>query len=118
MCSIINAISVQFCILLRRMRLTGTTRLNRNWSCCFLPAHHVNASGPFSVRLLIFTEKQIFDFDGNDIEHTKEVANGLYQHIPNVFSAHDPQELSYSLEKLYRENREAFLAFYEEEKGK
>ncbi len=81
-------------------------------------AHHVNASGPFSVRLLIFTEKQIFDFDGNDIEHTKEVANGLYQHIPNVFSAYDPQELSYSLEKLYRENREAFLAFCEEEKGK
>lgn len=29
--------------------------------------------GPYYVRLLIFTEKKLMDFDGNDIEHTKEI---------------------------------------------
>lgn len=74
--------------------------------------------GPFYVRLLIFTENKIFDFDGNDIEHTKEIANSLYQYIPNVFREYDPQELSYSLEKLYQENYVEFLAFYKKEKSK
>ncbi len=95
-------------------QITAIPRSKIYWLC----AQVGYKGGPFYVRLLIFTEKQIFDFDGNDIEHTKKVANGLYQYIPNVFSAYDPQELSYSLEKLYRENREAFLAFYEEEKEK
>lgn len=73
--------------------------------------------GPYYVRLLIFTERKLIDFDGNDIEHTKKIASDLYQYIPNVFSQYDPQELSYTLEKLFNENPEKFLAFYEQEKS-
>ena len=39
------------------------------------------------------------------IFHDKD---GLYQYIPNVFSKYDAQELYYSLEKLFRENRDEF----------
>lgn len=41
--------------------------------------------GPYYVRLLIFTEKKLIDFDGNDIEHMEEVAENIYRYIPNVF---------------------------------
>lgn len=73
--------------------------------------------GPFYVRLLIFTEKKVLFFDGNDVECIKEIADGLYQYIPNVFSKYDPQELSYSLEQLFKENRAGFLEFYKKEKS-
>lgn len=94
----------------------GVTAIPRDkiyWIC----AQVGYKGGPFYVRLLIFTENKIFDFDGNDIDHTKEIADGLYQYIPNVFHKYDPQELSYSLEKLFQENRAEFLRFYEEEKN-
>lgn len=73
--------------------------------------------GPYYVRLLIFTEKGLIDFDGNDIEHTKKIADDLYRYIPNVFSQHDPQELSYGLEKLFKENPAKFLEIYEQAKN-
>lgn len=95
-------------------QITAIPRGKIYWIC----AQVGYKGGPFYVRLLIFTEQKIFDFDGNDIEHTKEIANGLYQYIPNAFREYDPQELSYLLEKLYQENRAGFLAFYEEEKRK
>lgn len=93
-------------------RVTAIPRDKILWLC----AQVGYKGGPFYVRLLIFTEKKLFDFDGNDIEHTKEIANKLYQYIPNVFSKYDPQELSYSLEKLHKENRAGFMEFYKEEK--
>ena len=46
------------------------------------------------------------------IFHDKD---GLYQYIPNVFAKYDAQELSYSLEKLFRENRDEFWKFYQKE---
>lgn len=72
--------------------------------------------GPYYVRLLIFTERKLIDFDGNDIEHTQKIASDLYQYIPNVFSQYDPQELSHILEKLYKENPAKFFEFYEQER--
>lgn len=74
--------------------------------------------GPYYVRLLIFTEKKLIDFDGNDIDHTIEIAENIYQYIPNVFKDHDSQDLPYALEKLYKENRTEFMRLYEEEKQK
>ena len=71
--------------------------------------------GPFYVRLLLFTEEQILFFEGNDVDRIKEIADGLYQYIPNVFAKYDAQELSYSLEKLFRENRDEFWKFYQKE---
>ncbi|MCM1257668.1 MAG: hypothetical protein NC307_07420 [Roseburia sp.] len=73
--------------------------------------------GPYYVRLLIFTENKLIDYDGNDIDHTIKTANDLYQYIPNVFSQYDPQELSHTLEHLFKENHEKFLEFYEQEKN-
>ena len=73
--------------------------------------------GPYYVRLLIFTEKKLIDFDGNDIEHTQRIASDLYQYIPNVFSQYDPQELSHKLEQLFNENPAKFLEFYEQERN-
>lgn len=81
------------------------------WLC----AQAGRKGGPFYARLLIFTEEKILFFDGNDIERIKEIADGLYQYIPNVFAKYDAQELSYSLEKLFRENQEEFWDFYQNE---
>ena len=93
-------------------RVTAIPRDKILWLC----AQTGYKGGPFYVRILVFTEKNIFDFGGNDIEHTKEIANDLYQYIPNVFHKYDPQELSYSLEKLFRENHDGFMEYYKEAK--
>lgn len=74
------------------------------------------------MRLLIFTEKKLIDFDGNDIEHTEEVAENIYRYIPNVFEDYAAQSgiknFPQVMEKLYKENRAEFVRFYEEEKQK
>lgn len=76
-------------------------------------------SSSFIVRLLIFTEaKTSFYMDGVDVTHVKEIADKLYQYIPNVFSEYDPFVLSYELEKLFDKNRAEFIKFYENEKRK
>ena len=73
----------------------------------------------FIVRLLIFTEaKTSFYMEGTDVTHVKEIADKLYQYIPNVFSEYDPFTLSYELEKLFDKNRAEFIKFYENEKEK
>lgn len=76
--------------------------------------------GPYYVRLLIFTEKKLIDFDGNDMEHMKEVEENIYRYIPNVFKDYSERDdvvsLPHVLEKLYMENRAEFMRLYEEEK--
>lgn len=87
---------------------------------CWICAQTGYKGGPYYVRLLIFTEKKLIDFDGNDIEHTKEVAENIYQYIPNVFedygTQHDITDLPSALEKLYQQDRAGFMRLYEEEK--
>lgn len=95
-------------------KITAIPRDKIYWIC----AQVGYKGGPYYVRLLIFTEKKLIDFDGNDIDHTIEIAEHIYKYIPNVFKDYDPQKLSYSLEKLYNENRPGFIEFYEEEKKK
>ncbi len=73
--------------------------------------------GPYYVRLLVFTERKLIDFNGNHIEHTQGIANDLYRYIPNVFSQYDPQELSHKLEQLFNESPAKFLEFYEQERN-
>lgn len=79
--------------------------------------------GPYYVRLIIFTREKMLDCDVNDIEQAKRIAEGLYQYIPNVFRDLEwlddtDDNFPHILEKLYRENRDGFLALYEEAKGK
>lgn len=78
----------------------------------------VKGRSPYIVRLLIFTEKKTFEMVGVEPEHVEKIADKIYDYIPNVFSEYDPFKLSYSLEELFDQNREAFLRFYEEEKKK
>lgn len=91
-------------------KITAIPRDKIYWIC----AQTGYKGGPYYVRLLIFTEKKLIDFDGNDIEHTKEIAENIYQYIPNVFKGCNV----YALEKLYKENYEGFVRLYEEEKQK
>ena len=70
------------------------------------------------MQLLIFTEKKIFRVVGVDVEHVQRISAQIDRYIPNVFSDYDPFQLSYELEKLFADNREEFLRFYESEKGK
>ena len=63
--------------------------------------------------MLVFTEKKIFNMVGVDIEHVEKIADKIYQYIPDVFSDYDTFTLSYELEKLFADNREEFLRFYE-----
>lgn len=72
----------------------------------------------FIVRLLIFTEIKTFYVEGADVTHMNEIADKLYQYIPNVFSEYDPFVLSYELENLFDKNRAEFINFYESEKEK
>lgn len=99
-------------------KITAIPRNKIYWIC----AQTGYKGGPYFVRLLIFTEKKLIDFDGNDIEHTKEIAENIYQYIPNVFKDYDAQHgienLPHVMEKLYKENRAEFVRLYEEEKQK
>ncbi len=76
--------------------------------------------GPYFARLLIFTREKMLDCDVNDMEQAKRLAEGLYHYIPNVFRDLEWQDdnFPHMLEKLYRKDRDGFLALYEEEKEK
>ncbi len=104
-------------------KITAIPRDKIYWIC----AQVGYKGGPYYVRLLIFTEKKLIDFTGNDIEHTIEVAENIYQYIPNVFKDFiaaqakeqaEKERVPHALEKLYNENRAEFVRFYEEEKQK
>lgn len=108
-----------YVLLIREIgKITAIPRDKIYWIC----AQPGYKGGPYYVRLLIFTEKKLVDFDGNDIEHTREVAENIYQYIPNVFkeyiAQHGIMEVSHVLEKLYQEDRAGFMRLYEEEKQK
>jgi heme/copper-type cytochrome/quinol oxidase subunit 4 len=95
-------------------KITAIPRDKIYWIC----AQTGYKGGPFYVRLLIFTEMKIFETDGNDIEHTKGIAERLYQYIPNVFEKYDSPDLPYLMEEIYNKDKSEFLKFYEEEKIK
>ncbi len=108
-----------YVLLIREIgKITAIPRDKIYWIC----AQPGYKGGPYYVRLLIFTEKKLIDFDGNDIEHMIEIAENIYQYIPNVFKDYSAQHgitnLPFILEKLYNENRSAFMSLYEEEKQK
>lgn len=93
-------------------KVTAIPREKIYWTC----AQVGHKGDSFRVQLLVFTEKKIFKVVGVDIEHVQQIANQLYQYIPNVFRDYDPSSLSYELEQLFRKNREEFLRFYEEKR--
>lgn len=72
----------------------------------------------FIVRLLIFTELKTFYVEGTDTGHVGEIADKLYQYIPNVFGRYDPLALPYELDALFSKNRAEFVRLYECEKEK
>ncbi len=96
-------------------KVTAIPREKIYWLCAQVGR---KGSSSFVVRLLIFTEKKTFYMDGVDVEHVEQIADKIYEYIPNVFRDYDPFRLSYELEKLFDQNRQGFLAFYEEEKKK
>lgn len=108
-----------YVLLIREIdKITAIPRDKIYWIC----AQPGYKGGPYYVRLLIFTEEKLIDFDGNDFEHMKEVAENIYQYIPNVFKDYSGREdiisLPHFLEKLYNENRAEFMRLYEEGKQK
>lgn len=108
-----------YVLLIREIgKVTAIPRDKIYWLC----AQPGYKGGPYYVRLLIFTEKKLIDFDGNDMDHTAEVAENIYRYIPNVFKDYIERqgimEASYALEKLYQEDRAGFVRLYEEEKRK
>lgn len=78
----------------------------------------IKGSSPYIVRLLIFTENEMFTVDGTEVEYVEELAEKLYEYIPNVLKDYDVFKLSYYLQDCFVKNRPAFMAFYEEEKKK
>ena len=83
---------------------------------CWVCAQVGYKGGPFIVRLLIFTEKKIYHLTGVDKQHVQNIADRLYQYIPNIFHDHDPFVISYELEKLFAKNPEEFLRLCENRK--
>lgn len=78
----------------------------------------MKGSSSYIVRLLIFTENEMFTVDGTEGAYVEELAQKLYEYIPNVFKDYDVFKLSYQLQDCFKQNRPAFMAFYEEEKQK
>ena len=72
--------------------------------------------GPFRVKLLVFSEKQMHEVQGWEIDHLKGIVEKIYRYVPNIFHEYDAFELSYKLEETYRKDRDSFLAFYETHK--
>ncbi len=83
------------------------------WIC---PQVGRRGQSSFIVRLLIFTELKTFYVDGTDVDHVGEIADKLYQYIPNVFGRYDPLTLPYELDALFSKNRAEFVRLYESEK--
>lgn len=78
----------------------------------------IKGRSSYVVRLLIFTEKEIYSVEGTEVEYVEELANKIYKYIPNVFADYDTFTLSYQLEECFTKNREEFFAFYERKKKK
>ena len=78
----------------------------------------IKGASSYIVRLLIFTETEMFTVDGVDGEYVEQLAQKLYEYIPNVFKDYDVFKLSYHLQDCFKQNRPAFVLFYEEEKQK
>ncbi len=97
-----------------RTKITAIPRDKIYWIC----AQVGRKGGPFIVQLQIYTEKKIYNMVGVDIRHVQNIADKLYQYIPNVFSGYDPFILSYELEKLFAKDRAGFLSLYETERRK
>lgn len=97
-----------------KSKVTAIPRDKIYWIC----AQAGYKGGPYIVKLLIFTESKIFSLTGVDIKYVQDIADKLYQYIPNVFSDYDPFELSYKLEKIFAKNPEEFINIYEVEKKK
>ena len=76
----------------------------------------IKGSSSYIVRLLVFTENEMFTVDGTDVDYVEELVQKLYEYIPNVFKNYEVFKLSYELQKCFEQNRPGFIAFYEEEK--
>lgn len=96
-------------------KITAIPREKIYWLCAQVGR---KGSSPFIVRLQIFTEKKVFEMTGGEPEYLEKIAEKLYTYIPNIFYEYDPFILSYELERLFDQNRAAFLEFYEEERRK
>lgn len=93
-------------------RVTAIPRDKIYWIC----SQTGRRGSSFLVRIMIFTEKDIFYMEGAEIERYEHIAARLYQYIPNIFSGYDPFTLSYELETLFRKNRGEFLKRYNYQK--
>lgn len=70
----------------------------------------------YIVRLLVFTENEMFTVDGTDVDYVEGLVQKLYEYIPDVFKNYEVFKLSYELQKCFEQNRPGFIAFYEEGK--
>jgi hypothetical protein len=89
-------------------QVTAIPRDKIYWIC----AQAGRSEGTFIARLLIFTEQKLFCINGVDNEHVQEVANKLYEYIPNIYSCFDPIYLSYVLGEAIVKAPEAYTKSY------
>jgi hypothetical protein len=90
-------------------KVTAIPRSKIYWIC----AQVGRKGGPFVVRLLVFTEEKLFYLDGGNPGHIKNIADKIYQYIPNVLSCYDPFYISYELVDAFKESPETFHHIYE-----
>jgi len=103
-----------YLLLCQYMRITAIPVGRIFWVC----AQVGFKGGPYVVRLRVFAENKIYSLDGVDVDHYKNIADKLYQHIPNIFYEYDTYDLSYKLEELFNKDYNKFLEFYETHKQK
>jgi len=97
-------------------RVTAIPRDKIYWVCA---QAGIKGRSPYIVRFMVFTPEKIFSqVEGVDVKHFENIAEKIYQYIPNVFCEYNLFSLSYELEKLFDKNREEFLNFYKNEKEK
>jgi len=77
------------------------------------PQRGIKGQSNFIIKILVFTEKEIFEMRGADCEYVESLAEKLYQHFPNLFMGRDPFAVSYWLEELYEKRPEEFYLYYD-----
>jgi len=103
-----------YLLLCQYMRITAIPVGRILWVC----AQAGFKGGPYIIRLRVFAENKIYSMDGVDIDHFINIADKLYQHIPNIFYEFDAYDLSYKLEELFSKNYNQFIEFCEKHKQK
>jgi len=107
-----NVVLLPSYLLICQFSVTAVPVEDIYWIC----AQVGKKNSKFVVRLTVFGKYRMYHSNGVDPARVQRIVNRIYEHLPNVFAEYDQDDLCYKLEKVYVEDRERFLEFYNQHK--